>query len=88
VVCSFLSEGFVVSVEKLLAMCGIAVAVYIGRNAFTGRLAFLKVSLFQWRRKKFENNIEKESEKREYSSTYLVGRISHALLLCKVIMYL
>ena len=74
VLVSFLSEGFVVSVEKLLAACGIAIILFIVKKMFLGKLRFpkfLKMFVFVKERRKYESHIEKESQSRDYDSTYL-----------------
>ena len=74
VLVSFLSEGFVVSVEKLLAACVVATVLYFIRKMFLGNVKFpklLKMFVFVKKKKSYDNHVEKESLLRDYDSTYL-----------------
>ena len=74
VLVSFLSEGFVVSVEKLLAACGVAIVLYIVKKLFLGNLKFpkfLKMFVFVKVKNQHVSSVEKESRLRDYDSTYL-----------------
>ena len=75
VVCSFLSDGYVVSVDKLLGACGVTVGVYIGKMVFFRDVKipkFIKNVLFQQiKKKRHLTLVEKESEMRQYDSTFL-----------------
>ena len=73
-VCSFLSDGYVVSMHKLLGAMFVAVGVYFGKMIFLKDVKIPKIMKLVFKEKKkkeYAGQVEKESEMREFESTFL-----------------